>query len=213
MPTNFLAMRRTRRCAAANAADFGAEHPYRTSDDRYTAAMCDALEQHLIKKKRLLRTRLITVRAIARSPESLVNSVDKMMRGFAYRWGRRHAVGPDREPLWLDYFIAAAPCEAGHASHGHINISEGLTAAEQRQLEKLAKKRGLNLEFTGNSEEWLASKKNVEKHACKVRYAIRHLLRTGSTYRISASETPAWVRGSREQFNRRRAQVRAALGA
>ena len=99
MPTTFLAMRRMRRCAAAHAADFGAERAYRTSDDRYTAAMCDALAQDLIKKKRLLRTRLITMRPIARSPESLVNSVDKMMRGFAYRWGRRHAVGPDREPL------------------------------------------------------------------------------------------------------------------
>ncbi len=213
MPTTFLAMRRTRRCAAARAADFGAERPYRTSDDRYTAAMCDALARKLIEKKRLLRTRLITVRPIARSPESLVNSADKLMRGFAYRWGRRHAVGPDREPLWLDYFIAAAPCEASHASHGHINISEELTAAEQRQLEKLAKKRDLKLEFTGNSEDWLASKKNVKKHACKVHYAVRHLLRRGSTYRISGSETPAWVRGSREWFNGQRAQARAALGA
>ena len=52
-----------------------------------------------------------------------------------------------------------------------------------------------------------------ERHACKVRYAVRHLLRTGSTYRNSASETPAWVRGSRERFNGRRAQARAALGA
>jgi hypothetical protein len=30
----------------------------------------------------------------------------------------------------------------------------------------------------------LACKKNVEKHACKVRYAVRHLMRTGSTCRI-----------------------------
>jgi len=52
--------------------------------------------------------------------------------------------------------------------------------------------------------EWLASKKNVKKHACKVRYAVRHLLRTGSTYRISESETPAWVRGSRDRFKGRR---------
>jgi hypothetical protein len=37
----------------------------------------------------------------------------------------------------------------------------------------------------GNPEDWLACKKNVEKHACKVRYAVRHLLRTGSTCRIS----------------------------
>jgi hypothetical protein len=37
----------------------------------------------------------------------------------------------------------------------------------------------------GNSEDWLASKKNVKKHACKVRYAVRHLMRTGSTCRIS----------------------------
>jgi len=206
MPTNFLAMRRTRRYPTAPAADFGAERPYRTLDDRYTAAMCDALERNLIKKKRLLRTRLITVRPIARSPEGLVNSVDKMMHGFAYKWGRRHAVGPDREPLWLDYFIAVAPCEASHASHGHINISEGLTAKDERDLLKLAKKRDLNLEFTGNSEDWLASKKNVKEHACKVRYAVRHLLRIGSTFRISASDTPTWVRGSRERFLRRKSE-------
>jgi hypothetical protein len=49
----------------------------------------------------------------------------------------------------------------------------------------------------GNSEDWLASKKNVKKHACKVGYAVRHLMRTGSTYRISESETPAWVRRAR----------------
>jgi len=70
---------------------------------------------------------------------------------------------------------------------------------------RVSQARGL-LEFTGNSEDWLASKKNVKKHACKVRYAVRHLLRTGSTYRISESETPAWVRGSRDRFNGRRAR-------
>ncbi len=60
------------------------------------------------------------------------------------------------------------------------------------------------------AQKRLASKKNVKEHACN--YAVRHLLRTGSTYRISESETPAWVRGSRERFNGRRAQARAALG-
>jgi len=49
---------------------------------------------------------------------------------------------------------------------------------------RVSQARGL-LEFTGNSEDWLASKKNVKKHACKVRYAVRHLMRTGSTCRIS----------------------------
>ena len=34
--------------------------------------------------------------------------------------------------------------------------------------------------------EELASKKNVKKHACTGRYAVRHLLRSRSIFRISA---------------------------
>ena len=34
----------------------------------------------------------------------------------------------------------------------------------------------------------------------EVSYGVRQLLRTGSTYRISASQTPAWVRRSRAAF-------------
>jgi hypothetical protein len=58
---------------------------------------------------------------------------------------------------------------------------------------KLAKKRGLKLEFTDNSADWLDGKAGVNKHASKLRYAVRHLLRDGSDFRISADETPFWV--------------------
>jgi hypothetical protein len=200
MPKSFRVTRRTRRVDAAHAADFGAERPYGIAGTAYTAAMCAELEPFLIRKKNLRPDILITVRPIARSPESLATSVDKVMRRFARRWGRRYAVGPDREPLWLNFFISAGPCEARHASHAHINVSDELTSEDERDLAKLAGKSGLKLEFTGNSADWLAGKKGVEKHACKVGYNARHLRRTGSTYRISASDTPPWVRRSRARF-------------
>jgi hypothetical protein len=90
--------------------------------------MCDALEETLRTKMGLRGDAMITVNPTVRSPESLVITVEKMMHRFAYRWGRRHAVGPDRERSWLDYFIVTAFCEANHASHAHICLSEQLTA-------------------------------------------------------------------------------------
>ena len=98
MPTNFLAMRRMRRCTAAHASDFGAERPYRPSGRGHSLAYCAALERFLISEKSLRRCDLITVRPIARSTEHLVRDIERVMNRFAYRWVRRRDRGHEADP-------------------------------------------------------------------------------------------------------------------
>jgi hypothetical protein len=115
-------------------------------------------------------------------------------------WGRRHPIGPDREPDWFDYFLVVARCEGNHASHAHVNVATELTAEDALKLVKRAAKWNLKLEVTGNSTDWLDGKANVSKHACKIEYTVFHLLQAGSTYRIGAGQTPPFVKRSREDF-------------
>lgn len=198
---------RVHRMAPASARDFGLERAYATESDRYSREMTDALAAHLRNRRQFADTFLITAKPRARRPESFAGSLDKLMRTFARWWGRRHAVGQDLEhlePIWLDYFLVVGRSEANHASHGHVILSADLSAAEQDRLQKLATKRGLALEFTANSDEWLADRPSVGSHASKIDYAVSHLLQRGATWRASESESPEWVRRSRDAFARHR---------
>jgi len=203
MPKNFISMRRTRRVAPERATDLGANHAYGGSGGTFTRAMCFELLKWLIRRG-FRRDVLITVRPVARSPENLANTVDKLLAGYRDWWGRRHPIGADREPDWLDYFLIAARCEGNHASHAHVNITVRLTAEDVRELEKRAARRNLTLEVTGNSVEWLEGKASVDQHACKIEYAVFHLLQAGSTFRLGANQTPPFVRRTRERFRGQR---------
>jgi hypothetical protein len=132
-----------------------------------------------------------------------------MMIKFGSWWGRRNPIpiverhGPRselcwlREPGWFEYFAVVAPCEADHATHAHVVVTEDLTVRDEYMLKKYAEKRGLKVNISRNSDDWLAGKKGVEEHACKVGYVVNHLRRWGSDFRMSSSQTPAWVRRAR----------------
>ena len=62
-------------------------------------------------------------------------------------------------------------------------------------MQYLARKRDLNV--PGNTDDWLATKKGVSEHTCKVHYTVDHLRRRGSDYRMNDYQTPEWVRRSR----------------
>ena len=127
------------------------------------------------------------------------------MGEFAVGWGHRNPVptvefdGVDGalvcvpEPAWFDYFAVAAPCEARHANHAHIIVTQVLTPLDELKLAALGLECGLRIAITRNDDEWLAKRKSVTEHACKIRYTVNHLRRSGSDYRMSPPETP-WIR-------------------
>ena len=148
----------------------------------------------------------INVQPLARSIPALARDAEYMMTDFASWWSRRNPIpiieqhGPESElcwlpePGWLEYFAVAAPCEANHANHAHIVVTAELTLRDECQLQYLARKRGLKVNISRNSDEWLAKKKGVSKHACKVEYSVDHMRRRGSDFRTNRSQTPDWVR-------------------
>ena len=218
MPIKYRDLTRSRTLAARRAADFGAERPYHNSGDYWTGEQCDAMRESLLARG--FRGDIqINVEPLARSIPVLARDAEYMMTDFASWWSRRNPIpiieqhGPESElcwlpePGWLEYFNVAAPCEADHANHAHIVVTAELTLRDECQLQYLARKRGLKVRISRNSDEWLAEKKGVSEHACKVEYTVDHMRRSGSDFRANRSQTPDWVRGSRERFNRQRAQA------
>jgi hypothetical protein len=208
MPIKFRDLTRSRTVAARRAADFGADKPYHNSGDYWTGEQCDAMRESLLARG--FRGHIqINVQPLARSIPALARDAEYMMTDFASWWSRRNPVpiieqhGPESElcwlpePGWLEYFVVAAPCEADHANHAHIVVTAELTLRDECQLQYLARKRGLKVKISRNSDEWLAEKKGVSEHACKVEYTVNHIRRRGSDFRTSRSQTPDWVRGAR----------------
>lgn len=219
---NFLPPARRRRLDAGPADSFGSERAFGYNGEEYTSEYCEALVE-LLPRRGFRSDVLLSVERMPWHPEALANSLDKLMRKFARWWGRRHAVGPDREPLWLDYFIVCARSEGGHASHGHILLTVEPTPEDERKLNKLAAKWGLEaakreakqmeergLEVDERALKKLAVKlglkievtgnddawleeRGLAKHKYKIEYAVNHLLAVGSTYRVSRAEVPAFL--------------------
>lgn len=196
---------RSRTVAARRAADFGFDRPYRHDGSYYNASLCDSLAVWC--KQRGFRDDLqINIEAIARGVPRILVNVEDIMNDFMPWWAERHRVRTvdhyDRdedlayfvmEPGRIDYFAVAAPCEARHANHGHVIVTQDLDFVGERKLIALGKECGLRIAITRNSDEWLAKRSSVTEHASKIQYTINHLRRSGSDYRMSRPETP-WIR-------------------
>lgn len=196
---------RSRTVAARRAADFGVDTPFRNDGSYYNAALCDSLICWC-KERGFRDDILISIEAIARGVPRILTNVEDIMGDFMPLWGERHRertldyYDPDAESAYfvmepgrIDFFAVAAPCEAQHANHGHIIVSQDLDFLEERKLIALGKECGLRITITRNSAAWLAKRKSVTQHACKIRYAVHHLRRRGSDYRMSPPEMP-WIR-------------------
>ena len=205
MPISFRELTRSRTIAARRAADFGADKPFRNDGSYYNGPLCDSFVVWC--EDRDFRNDIqINIEAIKRGiPRILVNMED-IMADFMPWWAERHLVRTldhydsyedlayfVMEPGRIDYFAVAAPCEARHANHGHMIVTQDLDFLEERKLIALGKQYGLRIKITRNDDEWLAKRKSVTEHACKIRYTINHLRRRGSDYRLSPPETP-WIR-------------------
>jgi len=218
----FRELTRSRTIAAHRAADFGADRPYYNSGDHWTGEQCDAMRESLLARG--FRGDIqINVQPLARSIPALARDAEYLMTDFASWWSRRNPVpiieqhGPESElcwlpePGWIEYFVVAAPCEANHANHAHIVVTVELTLRDECQLQYLARKRGLKVKISRNSDEWLAEKKGVSEHKSKVEYTVDHLRRRGSDFRTNRSQTPDWVRrAKRARFS---VSVAATAGA
>ena len=55
---------------------------------------------------------------------------------------------------------------------------------------EFARRLGLRVVVTRNSDEWLTDRKGVSEHASKVEYAVGHLRSGGSDFRARASRRP-----------------------
>ena len=113
------------------------------------------------------------------------------------RFEESGSASPGFEPGWFEFFIAIAPVEADHGNRAHVVVTEELTARNGYVLRKFGRKLGLRVNVSRNSADWLASKKGVSEHACKIAYTVNHLRRRGSDFRGSGSSTPEWVRRAR----------------
>ncbi len=57
-----------------------------------------------------------------------------------------------------EHFVPAdAPCEADHANHAHVIVAAELTYIDECMVKKISRKRGLRVNITRNSDEWLAT--------------------------------------------------------
>lgn len=196
---------RSRTVAAQRAADFGFNQPCRNDGSYYTASICDSLICWC-KERGHRDDLLINIEAIARGIPRILRNTEDIMGEFMPWWAERHRertldhYEPEpetayfvMEPGRIDYFAVAAPCEARHANHGHMIVTQDLDFLEERKLIALGKECGLRITITRNSAAWLAKRKSVTQHACKIRYTVNHLRRRGSDYRMSAPEFP-WIR-------------------
>lgn len=209
---------RSRTVAARRAADFGFDRPCHHSGSYYNAPLCDSLAVWC-EERGFRDDLLISIEAIKRGiPRILVNMEDIMIE-FTPWWAERNRVRTldhyDRdedlayfvmEPRRSDYFAVAAPCEAEHANHGHMVVTQDLSFVEERKLISLGRDCGLRIMITRNSDEWLAKRKTVIEHASKIRYTVDHLRRRGSDYRMSPPETP-WIRRANATWGRWRKAV------
>ena len=98
------------------------------------------------------------------------------------------------EPGWSEFFIAIAPVEDDHGNHAHVVVTEELTTWDEYMLRKFGRKLGLKVNVSRNSADWLANRKGVTEHACRIEYVVNHLRRRGSDFRASGIQMPEWVR-------------------
>jgi len=199
MPLQFSDLTRRRTVAAHRAADFGADKPFDNDGTYWTQEQCDAMTQSLVESG-IREDILITIEPLVRSIPSLARDGERLMIRFADWWGRRNPAVLDegvatvptatepREPGWFRFFLVVAAVEAGHGNHGHVVVAEELTDMDEHMLKKFAKRLGLKVTVTRNSDEWLAKKKGVSEHSSKVEYALGHLRSRGSDFRASASQ-------------------------
>jgi hypothetical protein len=198
MPITFRDLMRSRTVAAHRAADFGADKPFNNDGTYWTQEQCDAMTQCLVGSG-FREDIMITIEPLARSILALARDGERLMIRFADWWGRRNRVVLDegvetlptaiepRETGWFRFFLVVAAVEAGHGNHGHIVVADELTEMDEHMLKKFAKRLGLRVIVTRNSDEWLADKKGVPEHSSKVEYAVDHLRSGGSDFRASAS--------------------------
>jgi hypothetical protein len=201
----FRDLRRSRTVAARRAADFGVDTPFRNDGSYYNDPLCESFVVWC--EERGFRNDIqISVEAIARGIPRILVNVENIMAEFLPWWAERHRertvdhcdadgnlVYFVMEPGRIDYFAVAAPCEARHANHGHMIVTQDLDFLEERKLIYLGKQCGLCINITRNSAAWLSKRKSVTEHASKIRYTVNHLRRSGSDYRMSPPETP-WIR-------------------
>ena len=196
---------RSRTIAAHRAADFGVDRPFRNDGSYYNGPLCDSLV--LWCEQRGFRNDIqINIEAISRGVPRIIGNIEDIMAEFMPWWAERHR---ERTPVHydsdgglgyfvtdpgrIDYFAVAAPCEARHANHGHMIVTQDLDFLEERKLTYLGKQCGLRINITRNSAAWLSKRKSVTEHASRIRYTVNHLRRSGSDYRMSPPETP-WIR-------------------
>ena len=214
MPIKFRDLTRSRTLAARRAADFGADKPFLTSGEYESKENCDFYTRKLLEHG--FRNDIqINVVPLTRSIPSLTQNVDHLMKAFSYWWGGKNFAwvveqhGPESEPRWFrergwfGYFAVIAPLQEDHGSHAHIIITEKLTAWDEYMLAEFGERLDLTVNVSRNSAAWLRKKRKKnsrQQHKCRVEYTVHHLRRAGSDLRMSRSQTPDWVRGSRERF-------------
>jgi hypothetical protein len=165
----------------------------------YTVEMVEAMVEQLVGRG-FRRDLLITVHPVGLTPQNLARKVSRLLGYYREWWGKRHAVGPEREPVWFDFVIATALTGDRHESHAHVVLDVDLTAADIVKLENRAKKWNVPLEVTRNSAAWLSRRPNVSEHRCKVEYTIEHMLRAGSVMEIGETDRLEFVARSKAAF-------------
>ena len=165
----------------------------------FTVAMCEKMVARLVERG-FRRDLLITVKPVALKPQALAMKLNRLLGYYRESWGKRHAVGPDREPVWFDYFFVTALSNGGHDSHAHVVLDVELTSADIDKLGLRAKKWGIPLKVTRNKAAWLSDRPSVKEHRCKIEYTVEHLLRAGSAYEIGPTNTFPFVRRVRTAF-------------
>lgn len=169
----------------------------------YSVEMVDEMIKHLVERG-FRRDLLITVHPVGLGAQDLARKVSRLLDYFRGWWGKRHAVGPEREPVWLNYVIVAALTGDQHQAHAHVVLDVDLDEAEMSKLEARAERWKMPLVVTGNRDEWLADKPRVSGHRCKVDYTIGHMLHAGSVLEIGETDRLPFVPRLRAAFQRRK---------
>lgn len=158
----------------------------------YTVEMADEMIKHLVERG-FREDLLITVHPVGLTPQNLARRVSRLLGYYRERWGKRHAVGPDREPVWFDFLVVAALTGDQHQSHAHVVLDVDLDGAEVRKLEARAAKWDIPLVVTRNRDNWLEDKPMVSGHRCRVDYTIGHMLRAGAVLEIGETDRVPFV--------------------
>lgn len=108
---------------------------------------------------------------MALNPQALAKKLNRLLGYYRESWGKRHAVGPDREPVWFDFMIVTALCPAGHDSHAHVVLDAELSSADIEKLGLRAEKWDIPLKVTRNTAAWLSERPSVSQHRCKLAQA------------------------------------------